>query len=272
MSEAGYVLGQSERAARRLELQDRHFAAPSEALLDALALKPTDRVVELGCGPGGFTRRVLNRLGPNGVVVAVDASARLLEQAKASLGELGGARYKPTLADVSKPGAWLDGADAVIGRAVLHHVPMAEFLLGRLKAVLKPGTRIGFLEPDFRRPLARLAHAEVTRPELAPLLTFAKAINELYAAWRISPAVGASLAPALEDAGYANVRHAWHPFASDESVLENMGMIYDEVRDTFAALGIITPAEIEEQQKLLRALPVGTLPPVWGLHQVTATV
>jgi hypothetical protein len=160
----------------------------------------------------------------------------------------------------------------VIGRAVLHHVPMAEFLLGRLKAVLKPGTRIGFLEPDFRQPLARLALAEVTRPELAPLLMFAKAINDLYAAWRISPAVGASLAPTLEDAGYANVRHAWHPFASDESVLENMGMIYDEVRDTLASLGIITLAEIEKQQELLRALPIGTLPPVWGLHQVTAEV
>ena len=272
MSEAGYVLGQSERAARRLELQYRHFAAPSEALLDALALKPTDHVVELGCGPGGFTRRILNRLGPDGVVVAVDASASLLEQAKASLGELGGTRYKPTLADVSKPGPWLDGADVVIGRAVLHHVPMAEFLLGRLKAVLKPGTRIGFLEPDFRQPLARLAFAEVTRPELAPLLMFAKAINDLYAAWRISPAVGASLAPTLTDAGYADVRHVWHPFVSDESVLENMGMIYDEVRDTLDSLGIITPSEIAEQQKLLRALPVGTLPPVWGLHQVTATV
>src|SRR5947199_1302683 len=108
---AGYVLGQSDRAARRLEVQDRHLAGPSEALLDALALRPTDRVVELGCGPGGFTRRILNRLGPNGVVVAVDASASLLEQAKASLGELGGTRYKPTLADVSKPGPWLAGAD-----------------------------------------------------------------------------------------------------------------------------------------------------------------
>jgi len=44
MSESCYVLGQSEFAARRLELQDRHFAAPSEALLDALALRPADRV------------------------------------------------------------------------------------------------------------------------------------------------------------------------------------------------------------------------------------
>lgn len=272
MSEAGYVLGQSERAARRLELQDRHFAVPSEALLDALALEPTARVVELGCGPGGFTKRILNRLGTGGVVVAVDASAGLLEQAKAALAGAGPGRVELLQADVSEPGAWLDGADAVIGRAVLHHVPMAEFLLGRLKGVLKPGTRIGFLEPDFRRPLARLALAEVTRPELAPLLVFAKAINDLYAAWRISPAVGASLAPALEDAGYADVRHAWHPFASDASVIENMGMIYDEVRDTLAALGILAPAEVEEQRALLRALPVGALPPVWGLHQVTATV
>lgn len=272
MSATDYVLGQSERAARRLELQDRHFAAPSEALLDALAIRPDDRVVELGCGPGAFTRRILTRLGPDGAVVGVDSSARLLEQAKDSLGQLGGLRFKATLADVAKPGAWLDGANVVLGRAVLHHVPMAEFLLGRLKAVLPPGTRIGFLEPDFRRPLARLAFEQQGRPELLPLLTFARAINELYAAWRISPAVGASLAPALAESGYREVQHAWHPFATDDSVLENMCLIYDEVRDTFASLNIIGAGEITEQQKLLRALPVGDLPAVWGLHQVTAVV
>ncbi|MFM8274808.1 MAG: hypothetical protein ACKODX_21090, partial [Gemmata sp.] len=66
------------------------------------------------------------------------------------------------------------------------------------------------------------------------------------------------------------VRHAWHPFATDASVLENMGLIYDEVRDTFAALNIISASEIAEQRELLRALPVGDLPAVWGLHQVTA--
>lgn len=266
-----YVLGQSERAARRLELQDIHFAAPSEALLDALALRPGDRVVELGCGPGGFTKRVARRLGPGGAVVAVDASAELLEQAKVAVGGAGSGRVEFVRADVSKPGAWIDGADVVLGRAVLHHVPMAEYLLGRLRAILRPGTRIGFLEPDFRRPLAELARAEASgRAELAPLLVFAKMMNDLYAAWRISPAVGASLAPALEGAGYTNVRSAWHPFATDDSVLENMRMIYDEVRETLVSLDILAPNEIDEQQKLLGALKVGDLPPVWGLHQVTA--
>jgi ubiquinone/menaquinone biosynthesis C-methylase UbiE len=270
MSEAGYVLGQSARAARRLELQDRHFAAPSEALLDALALTPADRVVELGCGPGGFTRRILNRIGPGGRVRAVDASAGLLAEAQKALGGEGSGRLELVQADVSKPGPWLDGATVLIGRAVLHHVPMAEFLLGRLKGVLTPGTRLGFLEPDFRRPLARLAHAAIERPELAPLLTFAKAINDLYAAWRISPAVGASLAPTLRDAGYSDVREAWHPFATDADVLENMQLIYDEVRDTLAALAVLAPAEMDEQKLLLAALPPDGLPPVWGLHRVTA--
>src|SRR5437764_4756635 len=82
MSEGqGYVLGQSKRAARRLEIQDAHFADISERLLDDLNLRPTDRVVELGCGPGGFSRRVLARLGEGGTLVGVDCTEGLLEQA-----------------------------------------------------------------------------------------------------------------------------------------------------------------------------------------------
>ena len=46
--ERSYVLGQTEAAARRLEVQDAHFAEASERQLDELALRPGDRVVELG--------------------------------------------------------------------------------------------------------------------------------------------------------------------------------------------------------------------------------
>src|SRR5437870_13539135 len=90
MSETqGYILGQSERAARRLEIQDAHFAAVSERLLDELALRPQERVVELGCGPGGFSRRILRRLGAGSVLVGVDASSSLLEQARVALAGCG---------------------------------------------------------------------------------------------------------------------------------------------------------------------------------------
>jgi len=262
-SSTEYVLGQSARAARRLEIQDRHFAAPSEKLLDELALRPNDRVIELGCGPGGFSRRILRRLGPNGVVVGVDSASGMLEQARDFLADAG--RFEPLLADASQLGEWLDGADVVCGRAVLHHVPMAEFLLGKLRARLRPGTRVGFIEPDFRTPLARLAFLEATgRTELAPLRVWATAINQLYLARRISPAVGATMGAALETAGFRNVRSGMIECPSDSEVLENMGMYYDEVRDIQQALGIMTAEETDEQQRLLRELPPLALPSVWG--------
>jgi ubiquinone/menaquinone biosynthesis C-methylase UbiE len=266
----GYVLGHSSSAARRLEIQDAHFEKASEGLLDELQLTPQDRVVELGCGPGMFSRRILRRLGKDGTLVAVDSSEGLLAQAKTTLAGASFAKFEAVLADIGKLGPWLDGADVVIGRAVLHHVPMAEFVLGRLRAGLKPGTRVGFQEPDFRSPLARLTHLESTgRPELAPLRVWAFAINQLYLANRISPDVGASLARTLESAGYTQVRATWLECPSDELVIENMLMFYDEVRKRLDTLGILSAREVEEQQKLLRALPLGTLPPVWGIHRVT---
>jgi ubiquinone/menaquinone biosynthesis C-methylase UbiE len=272
MSESsGYVLGQSERAARRLEIQDAHFAEVSERLLDELALRPNDRVVELGCGPGGLSRRILRRLGAGGVLVGVDCSEGLLVQARALLADQGPAQFQPVLADIAQLGSWLDGADVVLGRTMLHHVPMVEFVLGRLRAAVRPGTRIGFLEPDFRTPLARLAYLETTgRPELAPLRVWAVAINQLYQVNRLSPDVGTSLARTLEMAGYHHVRAAWAECRSDGMMIENMLMFYDEVRDQLQNASILSIAEVAEQQRLLRALSPETLPAVWGIHQVAA--
>jgi ubiquinone/menaquinone biosynthesis C-methylase UbiE len=267
----GYVLGQSDRAARRLEIQDAHFAEVSERLLDDLALRPSDRVVELGCGAGSFSRRVLRRLGAGGVLVGVDCSEGLLTQARNHLAGAGPARFEAVLADVAQPGPWLDGADVLVARTMLHHIPMVEFALGRFRAALRPGTCVGFLEPDFRSPLARLAYLEATgRTELAPLRVWAVAINQLYQANRLSPDVGATLARALELAGYRRVRADWVECPTDPSTAENMLMFYDEVRDRLEALGLLTAEVVAEQQRLLRNLPAGPLPAVWGIYRVAA--
>lgn len=266
-----YILGQSADAARRLEIQDAHFAAASERLLDDLRLRPNDRVVELGCGAGSFSRRILHRLGGAGVLVGVDVTQGLLDQARKHLADATSARFEPVLGNIAEPGAWLDKADVVVARTVLHHVPMAEYLLGRLRALLRPDTRLGFLEPDFRAPLARLAYLEATgHPELSPLRVWATTINRLYLANGISPAVGATLGQALELAGFHDVKATWWEGRSDNLMTENMQMFYDEVRDRLVTLGILSAAEISEQQRLLRALPNQNLPAIWGIYAVTA--
>jgi ubiquinone/menaquinone biosynthesis C-methylase UbiE len=261
-----YVLGQSVGAARRLEIQDAHFADVSERLLDELALRPGDRVVEFGCGAGSFSKRILRRLGAGGVLIGVDVTPGLLTQAQSALAD---ARFQPVLGDIAKLGDWLKDADVVTARTMLHHIPMVEFVLGRLRAALRPGTRVGFLEPDFRSALGRLAYLEATsRPELAPLCAWAVAINRLYLITQISPAVGATLARTMELAGYRDVRADWTESQSNALTIENMLMFFDEVRDRLQTLGIMTGAQIDRQQELLRALPADELPAAWGIFRV----
>jgi len=114
-----------------------------------------------------------------------------------------------------------------------------------------------------------LAYLEATgRPELAPLRVWATAINQLYLARRISPDVGSTLGRAMEAAGYRRVRSEWFEHPTDRSVVDNIVMFYDEVGDTLAALNILTPAEVTEQQRLLRAFPEATLPAAWGAHLI----
>jgi hypothetical protein len=185
----------------------------------------------------------------------------------------GPATFEPHQADIVELGQWLDGADVVVGRAVLHHVPMAEIMLGRLRARLRTGARVGFIEPDFRSPLGLLGYLESTgRKDLSPLRVWAVAINQLYLANRLSPDVGASMARTLEIAGFRDVRADWRSVATDQVTIENLIMFYDEVRDTLQQLGILTAAEIDEQQHLLSALTPGSLSAAWGIHWVAATV
>lgn len=266
---SAYVLGQSVGAARRLEIQDAHFADVSERLLDELALRPDDRVVEFGCGAGSFSRRIMRRLGSGGVLVGVDVTPGLLAQARQALANLGPARFEPVLGDISSLGDWIKNADVVTARTMLHHIPMVEFVIGRLRAAIRPGTRVGFLEPDFRSPLARLAYLEATgQPEFAPLCAWAVAINHLYLATQLSPAVGATLARSMQLAGYRNVRGEWTECRSSALTIENMLMFYEEVRGKLESLGIMTAAEIDRQRQLLRELAPDNLPAAWGIFQV----
>jgi ubiquinone/menaquinone biosynthesis C-methylase UbiE len=266
-----YVLGQSNDAARRLALQDTLFEEPSEWLLKELALPPVCRVVELGCGPGGFSRRILRHMQTGGVVVGVDNSDGLLQQAQANLSRVGPGRFEAVRADVSTLGPWLGGADAVVGRAMLHHVPMAEQVLGRLRAGLRSGTPVGFIEPDFRSPQARIAYLVARgRTELEPLLVWGTAINQLYNANRISPCVGATLARTLELCGYRRVRSEWMECHSNEAMLENMRWFYAEVRDRLHEKGILPADEVDHQRQLLEALPTTDLPAAWGMFAVAA--
>ncbi len=264
-----YVLGQSERAARRLAIQDEQFAAVSERLLDELDLPPGWRVVELGCGPGAFSRRVLRRLGPGGVLVGVDSSADLLCRRKllwrrtAPLNSNPCARISPSLGPGSTartPSSaepfcitclWWKSYWAGCGRPSPPEPRLA--LSNRISAGRWAASVIWKQKANRKwRPCA-----------------WAFAINQLYLARRLSPDVGASLARTLEVAGYSRVRATWEECPATATTLENMGMFYDEVREKLAELGILSVEETDRQKALLASLAPESLPPAWGTYRVT---
>ena len=57
-----------------------------QAVVDALPLQPGSRVLEIGCGPGAAARAIANRLD-TGHILAIDRSAKAIDQARANAAE-----------------------------------------------------------------------------------------------------------------------------------------------------------------------------------------
>ncbi|MGV9307604.1 MULTISPECIES: class I SAM-dependent methyltransferase [unclassified Nonomuraea] len=136
------------------------------ALIDAVEAlgRPDPLVIDLGCGPGSLSARLVERL-PEATVISVDADPLLLGLGRAAYPHL---RFLSL--DLRTPG-WtrqlgLDRqADAAVSTTALHWIagPDLATLYGELAAVLRPGGLLlngDHLDSDDATPsLARLERA-----------------------------------------------------------------------------------------------------------------
>ena len=56
-------------------------ATVAEKYLNRLTIKESDEVLDIGCGNGAFTKRILDRV-PNGALIGIDASQNMLDLAQ----------------------------------------------------------------------------------------------------------------------------------------------------------------------------------------------
>ena len=240
MKSITYALGADAGAARRLEIQDSQFAAISERLLDRLNVQPSDHVVELGVGAGSFSRRIVQRLGADGSLTAVDYSQGLLDQAEQNLAGLSSrpGRVRPFRYPASRPA----GRERRRGRRQDRVAPPAlpGSAAGQAPPRVAAGLRLGFIEPEFRVPIAQLAVLEAEgRSELAPLRRWAEGISRYYQRCGLAPCICATLASTLEMAGYRRVENEWFECPTDAIAIENMLLYYQEIREKYETLDII---------------------------------
>ena len=114
-----------------------YFRAYKERSYELLDLSPGLSVLEAGCGLGGDVLRVAERLGPDGLVIGVDASARMIAEAVSRTPA--GLPAVFAQADArSLP--FRDGSFARcrIDRT-LQHIAMPEAAVREMVRVLKPG-------------------------------------------------------------------------------------------------------------------------------------
>src|ERR1700742_218361 len=145
------------------------------ALIDAVELgtgRPDPVVIDLGCGPGSLSVRLLDRL-PKATVVGVDADPVTLALGQAAYGSRPGLRFVDADLRTDDWTATLTGpADAVVSTTALHWLTAADLrrLYVTLATVLRPGGL--FLDGDHfgsdpatAPTLVRLEHDLIERED-----------------------------------------------------------------------------------------------------------
>jgi ubiquinone/menaquinone biosynthesis C-methylase UbiE len=128
-------------AARRAQT----LALATDRLLDAAALRPGMRVLDVAAGTGDQTLLAAARIAPGGSILATDISATMLAAAEQNVREAGLTNVTTRVSDASAldlPAAEFDAAICRFGLMFVADLPQA---LGRIADALKPGARFAAL-------------------------------------------------------------------------------------------------------------------------------
>ena len=188
-----YTMGYTEDF---LQLLDRRSAATHAAYL-LPHLRPGDRVLDFGCGPGTITVGLAKAVEP-GEVHGIDMEESQIAMARAAAEAGGHANATFHVGDVTALPFEDDSFDVAHCHAVLMHVPDTAATLAEVKRVLKPGgiiaSREMIVDSSFLEPTDDNTHKAWA------------AFASLLAANGGHPQMGKELKSAALEAGFSDLR------------------------------------------------------------------
>jgi arsenite methyltransferase len=138
-----------------------------EQVIAALAIRPGDRVADLGSGSGYFTLRLAPAVGPDGKVYAVDVDEEMNEYLRQRVAEAGLANVDVILGRFEDPLLPDGGVDLVLIVDTYHHLEDRPAYFRNLRRDLAPGGRIAVIDYDGRKGwFVRLMGHTTPREEL----------------------------------------------------------------------------------------------------------
>lgn len=170
---------------------DFRFIKPVRArAVDALHLRPGDRALDLGCGPGGSLPFLRAAVGPSGEVIGVEISARVAALATRRIERHGWTNVRVVVAPAER--AELAG---VFDGALMFAAPdvyASDATWANLRPVLRPGARVALfgaktsrrrggwvLNGLLRTMMPRLSFASTPVPTDAPWSAVATELRDI---------------------------------------------------------------------------------------------
>jgi arsenite methyltransferase len=168
---------------------------------EALAAAPGERILDIGCGPGFYARELLEEIGPDGSIVAVDASPDMLALARRRCEGHGNVTFREGNA-VALPVDDRD-FDAALCVQVMEYVADPAAALAEMHRALRPDGRLLVWDIDW-------ATVWWQSDDPARMRRVLQAWDEHL----VHPSLPRTLGARLRAAGFVDVAVAGHSFAS----------------------------------------------------------
>jgi ubiquinone/menaquinone biosynthesis C-methylase UbiE len=144
-----YLLGRADAEVERLTRQIVTLGSDSEAQLDRIGIKHGEKVVDLGCGPGGVLHLLAERVGRTGHVLGIDRGRHFVELAQGFVKSRGLTEVEVREGDAYDTGLPRASFDGGHMRLLLVNVPEPERAVRELVALVRPGGWVASFEADY---------------------------------------------------------------------------------------------------------------------------
>ena len=148
--EIAKVMGHTE--ALWLERPSREITERPQQVVEALDLKPTDLVADIGAGTGYFSFRMASLI-PEGKVLAVDIQPEMIDIINFLKTESKIINVEPILASITNPNLPKNSIDLALMVDAYHEFEYPREVMEGIVQALKPGGRVVLVEYRGENPL-----------------------------------------------------------------------------------------------------------------------